>query len=58
MKSAEEKRKDDCYGDLRCWNWVQTICPVYDECKAIAGVGKNHPSRRQMVEVKQTRKDL
>jgi hypothetical protein len=36
VKSAEEKRKDPCYGELRCWNWVQAICPVYEECKMIA----------------------
>lgn len=37
MKSAEEKRKDPCYGTLRCWTNVQIICPVYDECYRLAG---------------------
>jgi len=36
MKSAEEKRKDPCYGKLRCWSNIQAICPVYDECYRIA----------------------
>ena len=36
MKSAEEKRKDSCYGELRCWNQIQAQCPVYDECYKLA----------------------
>ena len=36
MKTAEEKRSDPCFGELRCWNQVQTRCPVYLECYQIA----------------------
>lgn len=36
MKTADEKRKDPCYGELRCWNQVQVRCPVYDECYELA----------------------
>ena len=48
MKTAAEKRLDDCYGDLRCWNWVQKRCPVYEECKAIAGMPKNARCQRNL----------
>ena len=41
MKSAEMKRKDPCYGELRCWGYIQAQCPVYDECYRLAnGVRK------------------
>jgi hypothetical protein len=50
MKTAEEKRKDPCYGDLRCWNWIQIRCPVYEECLLIAGSRKcdRHTKKREM----------
>jgi len=36
-RTIEEHRKKPCYGELRCWNHIQILCPVYDECYAIAG---------------------
>ena len=33
----EEKRKDPCYGELRCWNHIQVQCPVFTECYLLAG---------------------
>ena len=37
MDSAEKQRKKPCYGLLRCWNFIQTQCPIYDECFRLAG---------------------
>ncbi len=37
MKTVEQKRKDPCYGELRCWGWIQASCPAYDECFSLAG---------------------
>lgn len=36
MKSAEQKRQDDCYGKLKCWGNVLGVCPVASECICIS----------------------
>jgi hypothetical protein len=37
MKTLEQKREDDCYGQLCCWNHIQIRCPAYTECFVLAG---------------------
>jgi len=36
IKKAQQRKKK-CYGELRCWGYIQARCVVRDECFFLAG---------------------
>jgi len=52
LDSAKKQRLKPCYGLLRCWNQIQVQCPVYSECRDLAG------NVRMLDKVKQQNKRL